>query len=468
VTSKKKTRKSASAHVVGYDPDKRRYYVRLTGAASGANDFLVKEKNMVWHCYGDLPQVPHFAAVYFSSLIPPFAQPAQPLHRSGRSNSALTANSSTGTPLGSLLTLYESSTAGSTNASVADFLFADNCKVALALLDALEGTIAHRQCTLATSRALAEISLYRGLEDRFITQLVAHYVNQEIAETPQLSTLFRSNSTASRILSAFVATSCRELLLRLQVPLKALIFSDAQHQISKTNASNNNNNNSGSGNTSTSSGNLNSNNSNNSNNNNNSANSTNASTSDDDGDDFTTVAVHANAFLDAILACESATPHAMRRVLLLVGEAAEQRFADEPNARDIALGGVVFLRFFGPALLSPLEYGLVDAPVSPSVQRILVLTTSAITVLANQTSFSSSKPTHVLNDTFVNPQRARVQSFLEKVNTRLCGLTSFNANETMYRWLEFQITFSLHLRKCPWPSLRKPMLPLRCPCICSG
>lgn len=104
--------------------------------------------------------------------------------------------------------------------------------------------------------------------------------------------------------------------------------------------------------------------------------------SGDEAVDYEFVAQQAHVFLDAIVDCADRMPSAVCKALEMVGDLAGARFADEPNARTISVGGVVFLRFFCPALLSPQDYGLnVEGVVTPSVQRIVMLITSAITVI---------------------------------------------------------------------------------------
>lgn len=386
VASQHKGRKSATGRIIGFDAEKRRYLVALHDPPS---EFYVKERHMEWLHYGNLPLIPHLAPLFFAGMVPPLV--------AGERKGALAQRP----PLQQLTDYYDpecqgvsESRAKGTGSTGVECLFENDCALSVQLLEALAIDTTHRQCILATAKALALVFLHYGRDGLFASRLVTSFVDREIAETPQLSTLFRGNSTASRLLSAFLSVAGQALLQRLRVPLMHMVNADAQVQarLAREGAGSSNANGGPSDDRS----------------------SLNADEVPAATEDFSFVAHHATAVLDAIVGTASSFPNAVRKLLLRVGDACETQFSSEPNARAIALGGVVFLRFFGPALLSPLEFGLVDAPLSASAQRVLVLITSAITVLANQTSFAASKPSHALNELFVERSRARVVEFLEQ------------------------------------------------------
>lgn len=58
-----------------------------------------------------------------------------------------------------------------------------------------------------------------------------------------------------------------------------------------------------------------------------------------------------------------------------------------PNNGLAAVGMVIFLRFINPAIVAPLEHGIVNSPPTPSVKRGLMLTSKILQNVANQCSF---------------------------------------------------------------------------------
>lgn len=395
-----KAKGPAVGKIVSYDFEKKRYLCSFQVVSANSNtpteqQTYVKEGSVEWLHYGrGLPEIPHLSALLFASFSPPLVEGGK-LAGKDKSPIALIEQymrsaSSSSTPA----TAKPSASTAARDRHLQELFFRNNCEVSVSLLRLLAGDTTHKQSILATGKALTQVFLYRGREELFITHLIAHFVGQEVTDTQQLATLFRSNSTASRVLSSFVGTACRDLLNVLQVPLQQLAAADRRVQAEKAAAAKK------AGSSVDADG--------------------NADTEEEEN--FPFVAVHARAIMEAILNTGDSFPNAMRKVLTLVGELAEKRFVEEPNARSIAVGGVVFLRFFGPAILSPVDYGLnIDGGVTPSLQRLLVLITSAVTVLANQTAFSQTKPSKALNQLFVDPMRPKVQAFLDMVGTERSG-----------------------------------------------
>ena len=113
-----------------------------------------------------------------------------------------------------------------------------------------------------------------------------------------------------------------------------------------------------------------------------------------------------------------------REELCLISEAVCARF---PEAKSTAVGGFVFLRLFGPAILTPENAGFAKhaLPKSPNARKILLQATRVMQNLANNVLFGS-KETHmiVLND-FLTSNIYRVTHFLRSIST----LPPENTNE---------------------------------------
>lgn len=100
----------------------------------------------------------------------------------------------------------------------------------------------------------------------------------------------------------------------------------------------------------------------------------------------------------------------------LISEAVSSRF---PEAKSTAVGGFVFLRLFGPAILTPENAGFAKhaLPKSPNARKILLQATRIMQNLANNVLFGA-KETHmiVLND-FLTTNIYRVTNFLRQIST---------------------------------------------------
>ncbi|KAI9283473.1 hypothetical protein BC943DRAFT_100701 [Umbelopsis sp. AD052] len=116
--------------------------------------------------------------------------------------------------------------------------------------------------------------------------------------------------------------------------------------------------------------------------------------------------------------CDSVkkAPNIFREVLSLVVKAVQKRF---PEAKYTAAGGIVFLRFFCPAILTPEGLGMPKrcSPKTKEIRKILVQATKVIQNLANNVLFGA-KETHmiVLND-YLTTNIYRVTNFLRDIST---------------------------------------------------
>ncbi|KAI8097774.1 uncharacterized protein BX664DRAFT_356981 [Halteromyces radiatus] len=139
--------------------------------------------------------------------------------------------------------------------------------------------------------------------------------------------------------------------------------------------------------------------------------------------------------LDAICTSADDAPKAFRQELHLIVEAVRKRF---PEAKYTAVGGVVILRLFGPAIVSPEHAGFARTaiPRNNKVRKLLLQATRVIQNLASNILFGS-KETHmiVLND-FLTNNIYRVTSFLREIsslpkesdNEELCNTVRMDQN----------------------------------------
>lgn len=105
-----------------------------------------------------------------------------------------------------------------------------------------------------------------------------------------------------------------------------------------------------------------------------------------------------------------------REVLNLIVKAVQKRY---PEAKYTAAGGIVFLRFFCPAILTPEGLGMPKrcSPKTKEIRKLLVQATKIIQNLANNVLFGA-KETHmiVLND-YLTTNIYRVTNFLRDIST---------------------------------------------------
>ncbi|KAI9317519.1 hypothetical protein BX666DRAFT_2026794 [Dichotomocladium elegans] len=120
--------------------------------------------------------------------------------------------------------------------------------------------------------------------------------------------------------------------------------------------------------------------------------------------------------LNAICSSAAKAPPAFRMELSLIAEAVYKRFSE---AKYTAVGGFVFLRLFGPAIVTPdiAGFSKLATPRNKNVRKLQLQATRVIQNLANNVFFGS-KETHmiVLND-FVTDNIYKVTSFLREIST---------------------------------------------------
>ncbi|KAI9318553.1 hypothetical protein BX666DRAFT_1511999 [Dichotomocladium elegans] len=120
--------------------------------------------------------------------------------------------------------------------------------------------------------------------------------------------------------------------------------------------------------------------------------------------------------LNAICTSAPSAPPAFREELSMIADMVHKRFSE---AKNVAVGSFVFLRLFGPVIVSPENAGLSKqaTPRSKNIRKLLLQATRLMQNIANNVLFGS-KETHmfVLND-FVTENIYRVTSFLRTIST---------------------------------------------------
>jgi len=86
-----------------------------------------------------------------------------------------------------------------------------------------------------------------------------------------------------------------------------------------------------------------------------------------------------------------------------------------PNLQQIAVGGFLFLRFFCPAILSPDSCGLISTTLSNETRRPLIIISKCIQNLASLQIFAANDHLAEMNN-FLKDNFDNVQKFLETVS----------------------------------------------------
>jgi hypothetical protein len=97
----------------------------------------------------------------------------------------------------------------------------------------------------------------------------------------------------------------------------------------------------------------------------------------------------ASAIFENLRDAVGSMPTGARALLRMLSERVAAKF---PEMRTRIVGGFLFLRVLCPALVTPLECGLVSAPVTRDAHRILVLTCKLLQNISNEIDFGEKEP----------------------------------------------------------------------------
>jgi len=87
------------------------------------------------------------------------------------------------------------------------------------------------------------------------------------------------------------------------------------------------------------------------------------------------------SFLGYLIESENHIPLPFREITLFLYEEAQRKY---PNAQYKVIGGFIFLRWLCPAIVSPMDHGLVDKPLTTAKTRRLILVAKLLQNLANE------------------------------------------------------------------------------------
>ncbi|KAL1917866.1 uncharacterized protein VTP21DRAFT_3700 [Calcarisporiella thermophila] len=207
------------------------------------------------------------------------------------------------------------------------------------------------------------------------TQLLRAIVELEVASTESESELFRRNSMATRLLSAFARQHGAEYIRSTLQPLLQELYAKPHQYAFELDPT---------------------------------------KVKDEEiSQNLAKLKCTTQRFLDVICTSGHKVPPVFRELCFHLSTAVGRRF---PEAKYTAVGGFIFLRFFCPAIVAPEVEELVRPAVSKEFRRGLTLITKVIQNLANNVLFGAKEPyMTVLND-FLTSNIYRVTTFLRDIS----------------------------------------------------
>ncbi|KAI8974377.1 hypothetical protein BDB01DRAFT_807208 [Pilobolus umbonatus] len=234
-------------------------------------------------------------------------------------------------------------------------------------------------CPSADTIGLAEVLLTAFDSRCKVDVLLKAVVQREVSLTEQETTLFRGTTIATRILSIFAKLSCLDYIrLTLQPALEeinALPNDQLTWELDPQKLEN--------------------------------------------GGDLMknkeNVIRATEILLKAICSSVESAPRVFREELHLIREAVDARF---PEAKSTAVGGFVFLRLFGPAILTPENAGFSKQTIPrPNTRKLILQATRVMQNLANNVLFGSKETHMILLNDFLTMNIYRVTNFLRNIST---------------------------------------------------
>ncbi|KAI9489055.1 hypothetical protein BDB00DRAFT_771458 [Zychaea mexicana] len=253
-----------------------------------------------------------------------------------------------------------------------DMLVEADMDVALALCDV---------CPSGDAAGVAETLLICFESRDKSTSLLKAVIEKEVASTEQEATLFRSTTMATRLLSVFAKLVCHDYVrLTLQPAMEAINALPDEQTTWELDPQK-------------------------------------LGPDDDLMCNKQNVIRAAEILLNAICSSAANAPPSFREELSLIADAVCKRFSE---AKNTAVGGFVFLRLFGPAIVTPDSAGFSKqaTPRNKNVRKLQLQATRVMQNLANNVLFGA-KETHmiVLND-FLTDNIYKVTSFLREISTQ--------------------------------------------------
>ncbi|KAJ1915192.1 GTPase activating factor [Mycoemilia scoparia] len=111
-------------------------------------------------------------------------------------------------------------------------------------------------------------------------------------------------------------------------------------------------------------------------------------------------------------------PFEMQKIFSNLRQTVQQHYgSDNPNVKYSCITGFLFLRFVCPAIMSPMNFGIIESKPEPKVQRTLTLIAKGLQSLANLSEFGLKEPYMQPMNGFVKQCIPYLKSFVDEMAT---------------------------------------------------
>ena len=243
-----------------------------------------------------------------------------------------------------------------------ELLLEDRLEVVSALTDIVE-------VTDFDEVAAALVSVFEFHNESL--RLIMFLITKEVREATSAGTLFRSNSMASKVMTAYSKKVGGEYLkATLSTPIAHICNRDLSMEVDPRKIS----------------------------------------PGEDRKENMKKLIIACNSFVDWIVTSGMNAPLPFRKICKHLYEEVNSRF---PQSRHSAIGGFLFLRFFCPAIISPEGFHILNEPPSVKSRRSLVLVAKALQNLANGVMFGNKEAFMTDVNNFIQENQERIVAFFE-------------------------------------------------------
>ncbi|KAJ5074134.1 hypothetical protein M0811_00762 [Anaeramoeba ignava] len=222
------------------------------------------------------------------------------------------------------------------------------------------------------------ISLIRLYDAYDETRMVLHTcINDEVENTESESTLFRGNSTATKLMSAFTRNIGQKYLQEVLTPKFTWMYENPLNY---------------------------------------EADPARCKEGDDAAQNLQNLKKVSQMFLDAILNSLPKCPLPFRCIASDLRDAVKKRF---PEAEKRSVGGFIFLRFFCPTITNPAVGGIVQflpSPPDKEMSRSFITITKVLQNIANDQYFDVKNPHLKELNSVIDEYRPKVEKFFDELS----------------------------------------------------
>jgi len=228
--------------------------------------------------------------------------------------------------------------------------------------------------TVATQSDLLDSLLFVLEMKGKSVDVIKTLITMEVAVTLEASTLFRGNSSPTKLMTAYSKLIGTDYLNNtLRTLLVLLLCSQEGFEVNPAKAS----------------------------------------TGDNIEENLSNLMDWCERFVEQIVQTADAIPTPFRLICKHLQSEVTPKF---PKSRYITVGGFIFLRFICPAILAPLPNGLVDGQPTSSQQRRLTLVAKALQNLSNGVQFGAKEAYLTAMNDFIEDYQEMLYEFFDEIS----------------------------------------------------